>query len=146
MKMNFGVLSNSLDSWRLLVALRMKPAIAYMVAKYAKQIGEECDLINQQRETLIRDLTGTKPGQAAKIEEGTEMHAEFMRQYAEIMGTECNVTMVPMKLMEVIDSIVESEAAALTPQDMLILDQFFVQESPEEEFRNDDGTPKEAID
>ena len=150
MKMTFGELSNSLQAWRRLVALRMKPAIAYTVAKYAKVIAEECDLVNQQREALIRDLTNTKPGEPAKIEEGTEKYAEFQRQYAEIMETKCDVALAPVRLTEVLDSLVESEATALTPQDLLVLDAFFLPEGEiedDEEFlRNEDGTPKEAID
>jgi len=150
MKTTFGLLLNSLGAWRRLVALRMKPKAAYEVAKYAKMIGEECDLVTQQRDALIRDLTGTKPGEPARIEEGTEMYAEFQRQNAEIMVTECDVALAPMRLAEVLDSLIESDATALTPQDLLALDMFFLPEgeieNDEEFLRNEDGAPKEVID
>lgn len=145
--MKLGIVFQSIDAWRKLSGIVMRPRFAYRILKYTKLVGIEHELAEKQRVALIHEVTGTKEGEEVKIEPGTQQFIDYVEQFNAIMETECDLPLLEMDFEEIVDAV-DGKDDVLTISDLALLEQFFPgkDERVPDEFRNEDGTPKEVLD
>lgn len=156
--MLLGQVFQSIEAWRKLSNINMQPKLAYKILKYTKLVSAEHEIAERQRVALIHELTNTKDGEDAKIEPNTDEFRVYVGKFNEIMLTESTLSQLDMDFEEVVNAVDEKDES-LTVSDLAMLEPFFkcynCVSDPErngckdciegEEFRNDDGTPKETL-
>lgn len=144
--MNLGTIFQSINAWKRLSAVNMKPKLAYRVLKYTRLVSAEYEIAEKQRKALIHEITGTKEGEEAKIEPGSPEIAVYVERFNEVMLTEVSLDRIDLKLADVVDAVDEKDET-LTVSDLAQLEPFFSDyRVPNPDFRNDDGTPKTELD
>ena len=113
-----------------LVQAKLSPKVAYRVLKFTRKFDVEFAIIEGQRSKLIRDISGTKEGENASIENGTPEMAEFFKKFAPILGTDCDLELCPLKFDALMDALDSEEGNVLSAQDLALLEPLF--ESDEE--------------
>lgn len=122
--MFLGQIFQSIDSWRKLSGINMKPKLAYKILKYTKLVTAEYEIAEKQRVALIHEVTGTKDGEDAKIEPGTPELQEYVGRFNEVMVTESTLEQLDMNLSDAIDAVDEKNET-LTINDLALLEPFF---------------------
>ena len=151
--MLLGQIFQSVSAWQKLSAIPLKPKVAYKVLKYTRYVSREHEIAEKQRVALIHEVTGTKEGEDAKIEPGSPEFVTYAEKFNEIMATEVKFEQIKLKLEDVVE-LLDEKPDALSVSDLALLEPFFqdywvagrMSEVTEEEFRNEDGTPKEVLD
>jgi len=123
--MKLGYIFGAIDAWRKLASLRMKPRMAYRLAKYAKEVSAEWEFTEKQRVALIHELSGVPEGQPASIQQGTPEFAKYTKRFMEIMETDCDLRKIDLNFDKVLDAIGENQENELTPQEVDVLLPFF---------------------
>ena len=113
-----------------LVQAKLSPKVAYRVLKFTRKFDVEFAIIEGQRSKLIRDISGTKEGENASIENGTPEMAEFFKKFAPILDTDCDLELCPLKFDALMDALDSEEGNVLSAQDLALLEPLF--ESDEE--------------
>lgn len=143
--MLLGQIFQSFSAWQKLAGINMRPRLAYKILKYTKAVSAEYDIAESQRKALIREITGTRGGEDARIEPNTPEIQVYVSKFNEIMLTEVSLDRIDLALADVVDAVDEKDET-LTVQDLALLEPFFSDyEEPTEDFRNDDGTPKTEL-
>ena len=155
--MLLGQIFQSIEAWKKLAGINMKPKLAYKVLKYTKKVSAECEIAEKQRVALIREITGTKEGEEAKIEPNSPEIQEYVRRFNEIMLLESSLSRLDLDFSDVINAVDEKDET-LSVSDLALLEVFFSDyEEPVEEydenlselgpdgFGNEDGTPKTEL-
>jgi len=113
-----------------LVALRMPSKVAYRVLKFTRKFDIEFGVVEEQRVKLIREVTGAKEGEDAKIENGTPEMTSFFEKFAPVLDTDCELEACPLKFDALMDALDSEEGNVLSAQDLALLEPLF--ESDEE--------------
>jgi len=146
--MKLGEVFQSIEAWRKLSSITMRPKLAYAILKYVKLITTEYEIAEKQRVALIHELTNTKEGEDARIEAGTPEFTEYVKRFTEIMGVESSLPRCELDFAEVVNAV-DGKDDVLTVNDLALLEPFFVEfwttEEEENSFRNEDGTPKMVL-
>ncbi len=135
--MNLGTIFQSIESWRKLSNVNMKPAVAYKILKYTKLVSAEHEIAEKQRVALLRDITGTADGEDAKIEPNSPEFVEYVKRFDEIMSQESSLDKIGLGLDAVIAAL-DGKDDVLSVADLAKLEPFFTTEvealepSPEE--------------
>jgi len=122
--MLLGQIFQSLDSWRKLSSVNLKPKIAYAILKYTKLVSDEHAIAEKQRVALIHEITATKEGEDAKIEPGTPEFAEYVAKVNEIMLQESSLDPINLELEEVVNAL-DGKDDVLSISDLALLEPFF---------------------
>lgn len=141
--MLLGQLFQSIEAWRKLSAIPLKPKVAYKILKYTKYVSAEHDVAEKQRIALIREITNTAEGEDAQIKPGSPEFVKYVKSFNEIMATEISFEQIKLNLEDVIE-LLDEKPDSLTANDLAMLEPFFC--GYEGEFRNEDGTPKTELD
>jgi len=123
--MQLGHIFNSIQSWQILSNLKMHPQTAYQVLKYFKLIAAEYEIAEKQRVALVHEITGTKDGENASIEPGTEQFIEYITRFNEILATESDLPQYNGTLDDIIAVIGKDQDNSLSVQDLSKLEVFF---------------------
>lgn len=120
----------SRDAWVKLLELRMPPKQAYDLLKYGKRVYAEYELVEQQRNAIIRAIAGVGANAPASLTPGTPEHDRFMQESMETMAVEsdlkpCNLTMGA--LLEILE---RNPGNALSPKHLEMLEPFLTPETP----------------
>ena len=122
--MLLGQIFQSINAWKKLSAVNMKPKLAYKVLKYTKKVSAEYDIAEKQRVALIHEVTGTKEGEEAKIEPDSPEIAKYVEKFNEIMLTESTLSRIDLELGDVVDAVDEKDET-FTVSDLALLEPFF---------------------
>ena len=123
--MKLGTVFQSIEAWRKLSGITMRPRVAYKILKYTKLIAAEYELAEKQRVALIHEVTGTKEGEEVKIEPGTPEFLAYVEKTNAVMETECDLKLLDMDFEEVIDAV-DGKDDVLTVSDLALLESFFM--------------------
>jgi len=113
-----------------LAALRMPSKVAYRVLKFSRKFDVEFGIVNEQREKLIREISGAKEGESAKIEPDTPGMEIFSEKLGALLDTDCELAPCPLKFSALVDAIDSEDGNALSAQDLALLEPLF---EPDEE-------------
>lgn len=131
--MLLGEVFQSIGAWRKLASVNMRPKLAYRILKYTKLVQAEHAIAEKQRVALIREVTGTKDGEDARIEPDTPEFADYIKKSNEIMLMVTDLQPLVMDFEEVVNAVDEKDES-LTVSDLAMLEPFFaVPEQPLDE-------------
>lgn len=122
--MLLGQIFASLESWRKLSAVNMKPKIAYAILKYTALVSAEAEVIEKQRTALIYEVTCTLPGTEVKLEPDGFGWRQFVQGFNEILSQESDLEPISLSMDEVIDAL-EGKDDVLSVSDLARLEPFF---------------------
>jgi len=122
--MKLGQIFQSIESWRKLSAINLRPKIAYAVLKYTKLVGAEHEIAEKQRVMLVREVTKTVDGEDAKIEPNTPEFVEYLTKLNEVMSQESSLPKIRLSLDEVVDAL-DGKDNVLSVADLAMLEPFF---------------------
>jgi len=143
--MKLGTIFQSIDAWKKLSAINMRPKLAYAVLKYTRLVSAEYEIVEKQRVALIHEITGTKEGEEAKIAANSPEIAKYVEKFNAIMVTASDLKPLDVNFEEVVNAV-DSKDEVLSVSDLALLEPFFSDYAePEDEFRNEDGTPKTEL-
>ena len=125
MKMRLGEIFSAIGAWRALAAVKMQPQVAYKVLKYVRLVTAEYDIVEAQRVELIHEITGTEPGQEAKIEPGSPELVTYIEKLNEILSLESDLARFDGSLDDVMVAVRDSEDNLLSVSDLATLEGFF---------------------
>jgi len=123
--MLLGQIFQSIEAWRKLSSVNMKPSIAYAILKYTKLVFDEHAIVEKQRVALLREVTGTKDGEIAKIEPDSPKFGEFVTKLNEIMSQESSLEEIDLDLSQVVVAL-DGKDDALSVSDLAMLEPFFL--------------------
>ena len=126
--MKLGEVFQSMQAWQALTTMKMSPAMAYSLLKYAKLVSAEYDIAEKQRVALIHELTNTVEGQDARIEPGTKESKDYVDLFSAILELECDLVPCWLKFEDVLEAINEEQASVLSARDLGLLEPFFARE------------------
>jgi len=121
--MNLGGVVQSMETWRKLASINMKPKIAYQILKYVKLVTADFNIVEEQRVALIRELAEEKDGEI-KIEAETPEWNEYVRRFNEILAVESELELLDVDFEVVIDALGDTEEV-VSVSDLAILEPFF---------------------
>jgi hypothetical protein len=123
--MNLFALHVSRDAWNRLTALKLPAQTAYRLLKYSRQVSAELELIEQQRNKLIRDCAGAKPDETVSLTPGSPEYAEFVEKFSSILETESDLKPADMKFEDLLGSMNGEKGNTLSTNDLAVLEPFF---------------------
>lgn len=123
--MNLGTIFQSVESWRKLSAINMRPKVAFAVLKYSKKVGAEFELIEERRKALIYEVTGAKPGTDVRVEPDSKELRAYLEKFNELLAIESDLEQVDLNLSDAIEAVDEKDET-LTVRDLAVLEPFFV--------------------
>lgn len=126
--MKMGQIFQSVEAWRKLSSINLKPSIAYAVLKYTKGVQSEFEIADKQRVMLIHDVTGTKEGEEARIEPDSQEFQEYVKRLNEIMLMEVNLPKITFELGTIVEALGDGDGA-LSVADLANLEPFFATDS-----------------
>ena len=129
--MKCGEVFQSVAAWQRLSGVNMKPRLAFKILKYTKEVGVEYDAIMEQRSALIHEITGTKPGEKAEIQPGSEDAKRYEGGFQEILLVNSDLSKLDIDFSDVIDAVDEKNEM-LSVSDLAALEPFF--KYPDEPF------------
>lgn len=115
---------SSADAWNKLSAIPINPILAYEILKYSRLVSAEHSIVEQQRVSLIRELTGTKPDEDASLEPGTKEFGEYVLRFNEILKVESSLELIGVEFEDVLKSVGDRDDA-LSVADLAALEPFF---------------------
>jgi len=127
--MNCGQIADSIQAWRKISGINMKPKIALAILKYTKKVSDEHVLIEKQRIAMIHDITGTEPGSEVTIEPDTEVFKAYQNGAREICAVETDLGPIDLNFEEVINAVDEKNET-LSVSDLAFLEPFFADRPP----------------
>lgn len=119
-----GQIFQSIESWRKLSSVNLKPKIAYAILKYTKLVSAEHEVAEKQRVALIREITGTIHGEDAKVEPGTPEFMEYVEKFNEIMSQKSDLPKIDLDLETVVEAL-DGKDDVLSVADLANLEPFF---------------------
>lgn len=122
--MLLGQIFSSIEAWRKLSAIPLKPSVAYKILKYTKFVGAEHEIAEKQRVALIHEVTKTKEGEDAKVEPGSPEFVEYATRFNEVMATEVKFEQIKLNLEDVVE-LLDDKPDALSVSDLATLEPFF---------------------
>ena len=126
--MLLGQIWQSMESWRKLSSVAMHPMMAYKVLKYTKLVEAEYAVADKQRKALIHELTGTKDGEDAKIEQDTPEFMAYVEKFNEVMTVKSSLKQVKGVELEGVVKAVGDKDDVLSVRDLALLEPFFKSE------------------
>lgn len=123
--MLLGQVFQSIATWQKLAGINLKAKLAYKLLKYTALVSAEHAIADKQKVALIHEITGTKEGEEAKIEQDSPEMKEFAPRFQEVMLTESTLEPLNMDFEEVVNAVDEKDES-LTVSDLAMLEPFFV--------------------
>jgi hypothetical protein len=121
--MLLGQVFQSIEAWRKLSDINMKPRLAYKIYKYAKLVFAEYEIARKQQESILREVTGIKEGQINITQKSPEFPA-YAERFNPVLQTESDLQQLDMDFEEVVDAVDDKEES-LTVGDLALLEPFF---------------------
>ena len=109
---------------------KLPPKVAYRVLKFAKKFESELAIVDKQRNALIMEVSGAKEGESITLDAGTPQFDEFVAKFNEVLMTDSELALCPLKMDALMDALEAVEGNTLSMQDIALLEVFF--ESNEE--------------
>ena len=138
--MNAFVIFQSVQAWRKLAGVVMKPAVAFKILRYTKLVNAEVEHIEKQRIDLAYEISKVPRDKDVKLEPDTPELAEFQRRFSEVLNTESTLPLLRLDLETVVDAL-DGKDDVLSVQDLAMLEPFFQYPEPPE----DDVIDVEAV-
>lgn len=123
--MNCGSVFGSINAWRKLSGINMKPLLALKILRYTKIVAAEHDVIEKLRLAMVYEITGAQPGTEIKLEPETREFKEYLIKLQEILAVETNLKPIELDFKEVVKSVDEKDES-LSISDLAALEPFFV--------------------
>jgi hypothetical protein len=134
---------NSRNAWQNLAALKKAPRLAYRLAKYHKQLMEEYNICEKQREAFIYEAAGVTPPEPPEVlivnipsrvmTEATEEEPSheidnpqfvgFLTKFNEFMQGDSDLELVGVTMDELIEGLAPD--AFISQDDLVLLEPFF---------------------
>jgi hypothetical protein len=128
--MILGQIYQSRTSWQKLSGMKMRPQVAYKILGYTRKIDAEFDLIERQRVSALRRVSGIESGDV-NVEEGTPEFEAFVKEFNEVLVTESDLRKFSRKLSCVLNAVADGQDDILTVTDLALLSPFFQEEDDE---------------
>ncbi len=122
--MQLGQIFSSIESWRKLSVVNLKPKIAYAIFKYTALVTAEAEVVEKQRTALIYEVTGTESGTEVKLGPGEPGWDLFVQGFNEILSQESDLKPIDMDMEEVVDAL-DGKDDVLSVSDLARLEVFF---------------------
>lgn len=122
--MLLGQIFSSIESWKKLSSVNMKPKVAYAILKYTALVSTEAEVVEKQRMALIYEVSGAEPGTEVKLgpeEPGWEL---FVQGFNEILNQESDLDRIDLEMETVIDAL-DGKDDVLSVSDLARLEPFF---------------------
>jgi len=129
--MNCGEVHRSIQAWRKLSGVAMKPAIALKILRYTRLITAEWKDIEKLKMEAIRRAAGAPEGKSVTFESGSLEHAECISRIDGIMAVESTLPLLSFDLDSVILAL-DEKGNSLSVSDLAILEPFFQYPEPSE--------------
>jgi len=113
-----------------LTQAKLSPKVAYRVLKFAKKFEAEFGIVEAQRIALLREISGAKDGEDAKIEPNTPEMATFVQGFNPVLDTDSEMAVCPLKFDALLEALGVEDGNKLSAQDLAALEPLF--ESDEE--------------
>ena len=126
--MKLGEVFQSIEAWRKLSSVNMKPKLAYEVLKYTRLVGDEHAIAEKQRVVLFREIANAKDGEDAEIKPETPEFVEFVTKFNEILSQESSLEKINLELRAVVDAL-DGKDDVLSISDLAALEPFFTSEN-----------------
>lgn len=123
--MKLGNVFAAKDALARLAALRMPSKIAYRVLKFTRKFDVEFGVVEQQRSSLIREITGAKEGENASIANDSPDLAKFFEKFGPVLDTDCELEVCPLKFDDLMEALDSEEGNVLSAQDLALLEPLF---------------------
>jgi hypothetical protein len=122
--MLLGQIFSSIESWRKLSSVNMKPKIAYAILKYTALVSAEAEIVEKQRTALIYEATGAEPGTEVKLEPESPGWEKFVAGFNDILSQESTLGPIQMDMGEVIEAL-DGKDDVISVSDLARLEPFF---------------------
>ncbi len=122
--MLLGQISDSLQSWRKLSVVNMKPKVAYAILKYTKKVEAEAEVVEKQRTALIYEVSGAEPGTEVKLGPEEPGWEKFAKGFGEILAQKSDLDRIDMEMETVVDAL-DGKDDVLSVSDLARLEPFF---------------------
>ena len=129
--MNAFVIFQSVQAWRKLAGVVMKPAVAFKILRYTKLVNAEVEHIEKQRIDLAYEISKVPRDKDVKLEPDTPELAEFQRRFSEVLNEESTLPLLRLDLETVVDAL-DGKDDVLSVQDLAALEVFFQYPEPPE--------------
>lgn len=123
----------SISAWQRLSNVVMRPAVAFKILRYTKEVGAEHEHIEKQRIALAYEISGTKEGEEVKIEPNTPEAMEFSRRFNEVLFEESALKPIVGIDLEMIVDALAGKDDVLSVSDLAALEPFFQSNPPGED-------------
>lgn len=122
--MLLGQIFSSIEPWKKLSSVNMKPKVAYAILKYTALVSAEAAVVEKQRMALIYEASGSEPGTEVKLMPEEPGWEQFVRGFNEILSQESDLGPIQMDMGEVIDAL-DGKDDVLSVSDLARLEPFF---------------------
>jgi hypothetical protein len=108
-----------------LATAKLPAKVAYRVLKFARKFEAEFAIVEKQRIALLRDATGAKENEEISLKTDDPKFAEFVEKFNEVLGTESDLALCPLKFEVLLDALESDDGNVLSAQDLAVLEPFF---------------------
>ena len=122
--MLLGQIFSSIESWRKLSGVNMKPTVAYAILKYTALVTNEAEIVEKQRTALIHEVSGTEPGTEVKLGPEEPGWEKFVAGFNDILSQESSLGQIDIGMETVIDAL-DGKDDVLSVSDLARLEPFF---------------------
>ena len=122
--LKLGHIYNAREALQRLAGLRVPPLFGYRLMRYLKRVSAEGELIEAQRQKLIRECAGADAGAEVSLKAGTPEYGLFVEQFGAMLDGPVDLEPMPLKF-DVLIKILEEGGNAVSIQDLAVLEPFF---------------------
>ena len=123
--MKLGNVFTAKSAFVRLAGLRMPAKLAYRVLKFTRKFDAEYAIVEEQRQKLIREISGAKEGENASLLAGSPGLTEFFEKFAPVLDTDSDMEPCPLTFDALMDALESEEGNVLSTQDLAVLEPFF---------------------
>lgn len=116
----------SIAAWQKLSNVVMRPAVAFKILRYTKEVSAEHEHIEKQRVALAYEISGTPEGEEVKIEPDTPEAIEFSKKFNEVLLEESTLKPITGIDLEMIVDALAGKDDVITVADLAALEPFFL--------------------
>lgn len=122
--MKCGQVHQSIEAWRKLSNIPLRPQVGLKILRYSKLITAEYDVIEKQRIVAIREVAGVEEGEDVQIPPDSPKFAKCVERINELMQEDSTLPLLELDLETVIDTL-DGKDNILSVSDLAVLEPFF---------------------
>lgn len=122
--MKCGQVHQSIESWRKLSGIPLRPQVGLKILRYTKLVMAEYDVIEKQRVAVIREIAGVKEGEDVAIPPDSPKFAKCVERINELMQEDSTLPLLELDLEAVVLAL-DGKDNILSVSDLAVLEPFF---------------------